>query len=241
MKVGIFGDSFGVEGKNPITETSKPWFFYLKDQHEVHNFCCSGTSLYYAYDRYLNQKDQNFDKVIFLVTSVGRLSIITEPFEHGYSNQVTHYEHAKGLLVHAMKNKHEKRTMLYQTAVNYFLHYYDVKQEKLNHQLLLERIRQISNSLIIPNFLDSFPEERNYTCLNDISEIDYIHYHNQIPEGKNFMFYDARHCHFNDDNNKIFGQCILEWIDNGHWNLDLSKYQKPVEPVNYYMVDNFCQ
>ena len=239
MKIGIFGDSFGDGGKMPITEKSRPWYNYLSDYHEVHNYSASGVSLYYSYNRYLENKEVEFDRVIFLVTSVGRLSILTGKQELTFPNQVTHFDHAKGLLVHAVKKNHSHRIMLYQTAMNYFLHYQDQKQERLYHQLMLEKIRQIPNCLILPNFTDSFPMESGYVCLHNISEIDDHHYRNELTQDYNFMFFDVRHCHFHDENNNIFGQKILKWIDTGEWNLNMSEFTTPSDPLSYYMSNNF--
>lgn len=239
MKIGIFGDSFGTANNMPVTEKSRPWFDYVGDQHEIFNYCESGSSLYWSYDKYLST-DCQFDKIIFLVTFPGRLRILTTECEKNYPDQVTHYDHAKGLLEYAIRNNHTRRIMLYRTAINYFLHYQDQKQEKLNHQLLLEKIRQIPNCLVIPNFKESFPNESNYSYLFQISEIDDNYYRDQLTENKNFTFYDARHCHFNDENNKIFGDHILKWIDTGEWKLDISEYQNPSDSFDYYISSSFA-
>lgn len=232
MNIGIFGDSFGCSGK--VLSTSKPWYILLKEQHEVFNTCRQGSNLFYAYESYLRNQGRQFDKVIFLVTALGRIRVHSLYHSDNWTSEIPNYDRARELLQKAQKLNDHRRIEIYQTAVNYFLYFYSLDQEKILHGLMLEKIRQIPNSLVIPCFDNSFPGQTNYSCLMDISLIDLDFYKNQLDNLGNHRFVDRRHCHMNDANNRIFAGKIMEWIDSGVWNLEINDYQNPAEPYGYY-------
>ena len=69
MIIGIFGDSFASEEWHP-----SGWSCYLRTQYQynIQNFGASATSLFWSYQQLIKNID-NFDTIIFVATSPGRL------------------------------------------------------------------------------------------------------------------------------------------------------------------------
>lgn len=69
MKIGIFGDSFASEEWRP-----GGWSCLLQTQYQynIQNFAISATSLFWSYQQLIKNID-NFDTIIFVATSPGRL------------------------------------------------------------------------------------------------------------------------------------------------------------------------
>jgi len=78
MKIAVFGDSFGDDYNlwpDPYLGVGPSWIDYLRNQNiEIDNYSCGGASLFYGYQRFISTY-QKYDKVIFLVTSPGRISV----------------------------------------------------------------------------------------------------------------------------------------------------------------------
>ena len=71
MKLGVFGDSYSLDGE-------KSWVGILNEQlkSDMSNYSVGGSSFDYSYFQF-RKYNQYFDKIIFIVTSINRGSIFT--------------------------------------------------------------------------------------------------------------------------------------------------------------------
>lgn len=230
-KIGIFGDSYGAHKDGA---KGSPWPEWLARNHEldVWNFCVGGSSLWYSLNMFL-QEHEKFDKIVFLVTGVGRMWL---KFHNRY-RQFTNSGHINNpQSLEDIINQHyrgDKYMNEFLDAMKgYYRYLFDHEKETFFHQLMIKEIRKIRpDCLIIPCF-DSLMDDHPYS-LYDIHLIDIKHY-KLDPEYS--AQHENRHCHFNQENNIIFSEKIKRWIDTGYFKLDIADYTVSTQPMSYYFL-----
>lgn len=232
MKIGIFGDSYAARHKHG---TGLAWFEHLQKNHNLDVTCFGqpGSSLYYSYTKFIKHHI-DFDKVVFLVTGPGRLTLPIPP-EYDQQNDalrhVTNYDSFK-FTVDANFKYDNYLNRISEALKLYYTYLMDVDRDLLYHQLLIKEIQQVRpDGLFIPCFNNlGFPSKKT---LFDIHYIDIKHYNLTESEA---VHRDIRHCHMNYENNTIFSNLIKRWIDTGEFDLDqnFSMFTPSV-----YSVENF--
>jgi hypothetical protein len=224
--LAIFGDSYGRSGGYDIAE--KDWVDFIRatGEFKVTNFSVGGSSLWYSYDLFLKHKD-SFDKVIFLVTSPGRLWITSPlakiaPFQN-YNVKIK-AELASGI---------EKKQ--YQTIVDYYELIHDNDLEDIRHQLMVENIGRLrSDTIVYPCFPTPYIDD---VGLYEITKFEDLHL--GLTQNTKDKFYregrrDSRTCHMTEENNKIVADLFLQRLNNRVHKLDISKLIKPKNKLEYY-------
>lgn len=216
MKIGIFGDSYADKHPDGL---GKAWFEILRDRYNLDVTCFgqNGSSVYYSYTKFIEHHNQ-FDKIIFLVTGPGRLTL---PIPKKYDEMsialrhVTNYDSFKYSVNSNFKNDRYLRHVASALEL-YYLFLMDFEKDRLFHRLLIEEIRRVRpDGLYIPCF-----DNLEFSCektLSDIHRIDIAHYN--LTE-KEAIHRDIRHCHMNEKNNRTFAELIKNWVDSGDFDLD---------------------
>ena len=215
MKIGIFGDSFGDKSRVPETSTSKAWTTYIAEEFDIDNHCVSGSSFYYSAKLFL-KTHHLYDKIIFLVTDLGRLEV---PPNFGINIK----QSTISSITHATEMAEETGNIIYKVAADYFFYFSDLDKEGFFQYAAIDKLRSIrkENILFLPCFFYSVDEQDRKN--NELFRIASLDETNSISE-KSGRIDDTRHCHFNDQNNIIFANNIKNWILNGVWNFNINDY-----------------
>ena len=229
MKIGIFGDSFAddynlwpshFEGVGPS------WIEYIRDQDiEVDNFSFGGSGLYYSYEKFISNF-QKYDKIIFLVTTPGRISLEhNEEYGHWYS--LTQVQ--KELKTCFEYNKNVRLNAVY----SYFKYIKNNNFDNLVQDMLIERISKTHNSmLMIPSFDHSRIQELMPFVKISEFEASFWNLTDVLPNNENL--HDARKCHMCEENNLMVGEEIFNWIKTDKFNLDPKKFKTPTREFEHY-------
>jgi hypothetical protein len=239
MKLAIYGDSYGREHIPPSSPDPRLWCNLLRDPGvlAVTNYCAKGSSLWFSYKNFIETNIQ-YDKIVFLVTQSGRLTVNTAQ---------ARTVHVSGL---ANAERNLKRfpssidRTVWNAAVQYYQHLYTEEYSRVTHGLMLEEIKKIRpDALLIP----CFPEKESLYSINNnfslwrVSLLDTDYYLKQQPELASaatvrswWIELEDRRAHMNDANNKILADLIRCWVHTGIIELKIEDFVYPTEPVEYY-------
>ena len=230
MKIAIFGDSFGDDhinwkDQNRWLDVGPSWIDYLRQFHNVDNFCGGGASLYFS-KRIFDKTDlSKYDKVIFLITnSCRRFAYMPgdhEEFGSNWNPSNTQYM--------LEKQKHSPEKLAHLTAMDMFFKYTYNESDEHFHQLMIDDInRKCPTGFII--------EVAYGSVIGGVSELELKYFNKQqfheiLLEG----FQDARKCHMSEENNLILGKHMHHCIINDIYpTLDKSMFINPTQPFEYY-------
>lgn len=216
MNIAIYGDSFA--DYKHASNNKKTWMHFLEDKlnSKITCFANSGSGLYFSVKKYL-ETNQNFDKIIFVVTIPGRLYVP----QVGTTNvHISNIVRARFVSENS-RNLTEKN--IYSAALNYLLNIQNYEEELFKHYCMLDRIIRSDSLLLVPVCSESL-ECYSGTTLNDVSLIDSEHY--DIDQN---LINDLRCCHMNQRNNEIFADKIYEWIISGKFNFKKEDFTTPTE------------
>ena len=207
MKIGIFGDSFADDQSMWIEhfkEVGPSWIDYLRDQNiEIDNYAFAGSGLYYSYDKFISNF-QKYDKIIFLVTSPGRICLPDEDGKYSHCFSVAKVE--KDLATCFDYNKKVRLN----AVRDYFLYVKNEKFDNLVHDLLIENIsKKHSSILMIPSFI--YSRIQSLMPFVKISEFEATFWNltDTLPHGREFQ--DARKCHMCEENNLMVGKEVFNY------------------------------
>ena len=232
MKIGIFGDSYA--DRHPHGN-GQAWFEMLRDRFNLDVTCFGrkGSSLYYSYKKFIDHYEQ-FDKIIFLVTGPSRLTL---PIPQEYDNENDTLRHVTNYnsFYHNVTSNFRNDRYLQQVSKAlklYYAYLMDAEKDFLFHRLLIEEIQRVRpDGLYIPCFNNlGFSSKKT---LFDIHCIDVAHYKLSDHEA---CHREIRHCHFNQENNKILSDLVKHWIDTNDFDLDrdFGLFTRSTMPVEYY-------
>lgn len=229
MKIGIFGDSFAddynlwpshFEGVGPS------WIDYIRDQNiAVDNYASGGSGLYYSYEKFISSF-QKYDRIIFLVSTPGRITI-TKDGEYGHWFNLRQVENELAACF-----EYEKKVRL-NAIYNYFKYVKNDKFDNLVQDLLIERILKTHNKiLMIPSF--EWSRIKGSIPFMTIPEFEASFWNlpEAIPSGQDLV--DARKCHMCEENNLIVGEEMVNWIKTDKFNLDPKKFKTPTRKFEHY-------
>ncbi len=229
MKIAVFGDSFA----GTIIDDKEAWPDMLGGRYTLQNFALGGTSLYWSIEK-LIEKHEDFDTIIFFVTSKGRIEVAKQlippndpdvfSYIAGFTDAHFRLERMNtwprdGVDVEFWKNA-------YQAAIDYYKFFHNYKKETLIHQLLVNKIKEIRPDAIIIN---SFTDEK--IGMNEIYQMENLSW-NITPEEINTNYYDKRSCHMTSRNNEIFSKEIENYILGSRESDFEIRLEKFVAPTN---------
>jgi hypothetical protein len=217
MKIGIFGDSFA---HSRMDNPTPGWPDILAKKYKVENLSEPGSSLYYSVDLFL-RKQVTFDKIIFIATNVGRLTLPTlntrKKFIPNYHNAV------------ALKEVFKNDTIFLKTldaAIGYFEYIQNVNYDKLVHNLMLEEVKRVRPDAIV---LEAFGSP-DFDSMFQIQLKEEIAW-NYSPIVSSFN--DRRNCHMTVENNAIFAEKVEEWLHGAPVKINLDDFVTPMNKEFY--------
>jgi hypothetical protein len=235
--IGIFGDSWASH-----TMPNTPgigWQQIVKEHYDgpdyfVDNYARPGSSLYFSYENFLVHHHK-FDKIIFVVTSSGRL-LLPDGLTDNVTRHVNTYFTANSLLKKLPDDpKFDKDRKILETAVAYFTYIYDINEHRHYSRLMIEEIRRIRpDALIVPTTVDERIPGFEHPCLHEIiNEVELTYWGITGDDIESLV--ELRSCHMSKENNEIFAKKIITWIDTGHWTpLSIDEFVNPLLPWKEY-------
>ena len=233
MKVGIYGDSFAARHGLGIGD---PWHQMLTDKFNIPSFSygVNGSSLYYSFSKF-EKTHHLYKKIVFVATSPGRFMLpqLPEPWaDNPLLQHINSYQGFKNQISLSQNNGPYLRATA--NAIDgYYKYVLNFASDNLFHRLMIKEITAIRpDALVVFAFSNNGEENATkYTTLNDVSNIDIQHYNIDINKAS---WADKRHCHMNQENNYIFASMIADWVNTGYFNLDISKFITPSNPIEEY-------
>ena len=133
MNLAIFGDSFGVEQRQP---DNVGWSALLADRFSVSNFCQSGVGEYKILQQILEHPVDNFNCIVVSHTSPYRVHAAINPL---HSESATHAN------CDIIFTDIESRTDEFSVACQYyFKHVFDPKYYRDVHNLICQEIHRLT-------------------------------------------------------------------------------------------------
>lgn len=241
MRIGVFGDSFSSYlTPNGYNFQNNFWVDLLSNKHNVTNHSLSGTNLYWSYNM-LEKYASNYDIALLTVTGPYRFYI-----PHADSHRVQHafnINQVERLLAEGTTKFTRKDFAILTILQGFMLKVQNHEQDALHHLLLVEQIkRQFPNVILIPTMhgclnprtLFTHGTVDKITTMGDIGFID-LEYYNMKWED---MTMDIRPGHMSSENNVIFSEEILKYLESDRTNtftIDLSLYKKPTISKNEFI------
>ena len=242
-KILILGDSYA-ELTPPLIRkddyanhsTGPSWTFLLDEnpRYKVTNLAESGSSIWFSFRNFICHH-MPYDKIIFVATQPTRLYCPIDcerPIKHH-----THHHPRRNKLREHYREIDPTHTVVEKIdAVDlYFKHIIDLEERAVVQRLMIKEIRDIRpDTILIPAFHDSIFDYEG-ACLFDISKnelkdtnMDYSKLHKTHD--------DMRACHMIDENNRIFYEHVLRWIDGENVSLHVDDFK--VMSIEH--VDRYC-
>jgi hypothetical protein len=213
---------------NPVS-----WTNILKNKYslDVKNYSYGGTSAFWSLLKIKEHVD-SVDVVIFVVTALGRLYTPNEEVSLSNINSVTHH----------LKTEGNQHTVLYQAALQYYLHLDNDDMNNFIHRNVVKEAIEIANIhnkrlILIPAFDDSvFYQNIFKISLNKISKreryVNNVSMLNPITVEKQTMAN-----HMTPVNNKILAEKIYQLLTSETTvSLDDFDFTKYADPSIYWNI-----
>ena len=221
MKIAIFGDSFA---HSRMDNSTPGWPEILAKKYTVRNHAQSGSALYYSVDLFL-KNHQFADKIIFIVTTPGRLTL---PINDLRKKFIPNYHNATSL-----KEVFKEDTIFLKVidaAIGFFLHVQNDKYEKFIHNLMIEEVKRVRPDAII---IDAFGSPPAFDSMYQI-QLKEERAWNYSPLVASFS--DRRNCHMTVENNAIFAEKVEEWLHGAPVKINLDDFVTPMNK-EFYLKD----
>lgn len=239
----ILGDSFADATScwpHRFSDVGPGWTELLAqhDSYNITNLAVGGSSFYYSYKNFI-ENHSNFDRVVFLVTHPGRISLDI-PNLTNYSS-ARHHSGLDSLSSLKKLANYDKIALDYINALeDYFLYIQNHDYDVYCQWTFIEHIQRLKpNTILIPCFNNSLPNilgdpmsEIGHKEIASVFNIEFTHsiFKNLANQGLN----DARKCHMCEENNYIFYLEVLKWMNGEPVSIDLSVYKEPTKDVSHY-------
>ena len=239
MKIAIFGDSHGDceylpwKGFDSAVGPGWPELLAASRRFSVTNFAKGGSGIYYSYQLFLKHHTQ-FDKVIFIPSSIGR-------FDIQLSDQVAQVIPGFAHTLERWLEKYPKHSVDYNklsAAINYCTYAMDYEKEKTFNQLITANVKTIRPDVIyIPAFQHNQELPADCIALTDLSakEEDLLNVsRRELKKGP--PVWDVRKCHISEEHNTMLYKKVIDAIDNNHQfaYITVNDIVKPTKPVSFY-------
>jgi hypothetical protein len=216
MRVAIFGDSFA----RHMCDENKTlaWWQILANDFDITNYGEPGSCLYYSVELF-QKHHKSYDKIIFCMTSPGRI-IIPEEHIFQYGGRLVQNMTAMSVLSYVKENIIPEKRNFFKAALDYFTYIQHNGYDNYTHQLIKNDIlRERPDGL----FVDSLNE------LGAVFDMENSHYGVDKHAAHN-EFRDIRHCHMTPQNNLIFANMVKEWLLGNPFVFSLDKFVTPTIP-----------
>ena len=240
--IAIFGDSFAA---SPHLENSKLVEGFLKEIYNICNreydaqevsllrkkwgekykgwpryldadiYSYSGSDIYYSYNQFLNNHSK-YEKCIFVITGTLR-----------YSSNINGWMHSASIedAVEGAKFATNKVVRNYYTTLSEFfqnIYYKDINRIESINTAMIDSIKLRRPDTL---FINAFPDLKNVYDL-ELNSWNMTH-----EESQDYTkYFDLRHCHMTNENNKILAEYIKENLNQSSY-LDLSNIKWKVPTV----------
>ena len=230
MKIGVFGDSFAALKFEKNTTLS--WVDILSKKYDITNFSLTGSSLFYSVQKF-KSFHQDYDKIIFLVTSPGRLLLEYQPyFKRPEDVNITSLSTTEycynNLINHPTTHENDMMLKIYKAALDYFKYIKNDEYDRYIHNLMVtDIVNTRSDAILIPVTRDSLKLYKNV-----MDEI-------KIMEMKEWglspfsTFADFRNCHMTEENNAIFATKVEKWLNGSPVEIRLDDFVTPMNKEFY--------
>lgn len=253
MKIAIYGDSFANSQEHnapgDLIDRGKSWVEHLSEIHEVFNFSCSGSSLFYSYKLFL-ENNKNFDYNIFLITEPNRITLPYNP-SLTTDNEPGLTEHINLNIVNSFSrfSDNNNHNIIISALKSYYSLIHNMEATKIFHNLMVNDIKRLNqNTIVIPCFRYSTPlmeislncisayEYDNSVIMKTLWKNRYYTWKHIEDENGKWTFNDYRKCHLNEENNKILSTIINNAIINKQQtiDLDLNQFVQSSKDIEYY-------
>jgi len=226
MNIGIFGDSFALDGWTYQT----PWWKYLiRHGHTVNSYANASTSILYS-AKLIQEHASKYDFIIWCVTNTNRLTVPIDE-DPGILNSIQIIDfvdpHIKGNLENTnIKIKLIKDWFKYiQEPDELFL----VGAGVVTYMLSIYK-----NLMVIPCFIDPVGTKFN---LSEVSNNELKHYFSdkETPFTLYKNYDEFRCCHLSIENNKILGNLIGGNLSHGIFQPSYENFvTAPNKPRDFY-------
>jgi hypothetical protein len=227
MKIAIYGDSFGA---NPIgvkdyslyPYVKSSWWEILSTKYNVTNFCEWSASLLYSTEQFI-QTHQEFDKIIFLITHPGRITV-------KHNLQYKHFVNYEYSTFWRRDAKKQGWNDLLDAVLLYYKFIQNDSLSSIQHQSYLSYIKSIrADMFLIPCFQHSF---KNNFSLCDIFDKEQQYWNTEYKVDK----LDIRKGHLTNSNHVILANIFDNMLVNGVFNANIQMFEDPDLPKGKYIL-----
>lgn len=234
MKIAVFGDSFAC--RIPYNKTPS-WVDLLSMQHDVTNFAEQGSSLFYSLRLFL-ESQSNFDKVIFVITTPGRLHLEGPLHLDKMDQFVAGLASVEFKLANLEKKQHKHffKYRLFNALKEYYALIQNTDYDRHVHYLMVNEIKSIRpDAILIPTAATSMSDYKGQYTMDDISKYEISAWDSTVGD---IRPRDTRNSHMTVENNEIFFKHVLRWLDGQSVVIDLKNFVQPMNKEFYFdMVD----
>jgi hypothetical protein len=225
MKLGIFGDSYGISSvrDNDIPDLSWVQIIANTGKYTVTNYCIGGSDLWFSYQKFVTHQHE-FNKIIFLVTNPHRVYLPKVDLFTNFANAKLR----AGLFDGELKTQ-------YQLAVSYYENLHNFEKDELCHELVVEKIKSIRSDIILYPCFD-------LPYLKDFSLVEITNFEDLAlgltsdirQRFNNNKLRDSRKCHMIGENNLVVANMFMDRLEGKNTTLSREVLKTPNKPIEYY-------
>jgi hypothetical protein len=228
VKIAIYGDSFGANpigvknGYSPYPHVGLSWWEMLASKYTITNFCEWSGSLLFSTNQFLKTHEQ-FDKIIFLVTQPGRITVKDNEKNRHFIN----YEYSTFWKKDARK---QGWSSLLDSVLSYYKYINNNEYSSLQHVSYLTYLQSLrSDIFLIPCFENSF---KNNFCLCDIFNKEQEFWN----VGYNVEKLDIRKGHLTNPNHEVLFDVFDKMIQTNTLSINIDMFKNPDLPKEKYIL-----
>lgn len=242
MRVAIFGDSWvdphhGHDSDRSMDKLA--WAVQLpNNRYQVDIYAMSGSSLYWAYQKFL-EKHQDYDKCIFVVTSLSRFPKTGVQTLSGKRYHVPNYETANYLLETQGNDFDFKRKGRLQAFMGYYMHLQEDKYDADMAHLMIDKIKELKpDTIVVPICHHPSLLLEELTPLSKYREvmfnsIDPSRTEEMITGRWNFKEINCV-CHVSKEINQLIAKDMEQALETGVWNPQIPERVEHLHGLDYY-------
>lgn len=233
MKIAVFGDSFAFKAPG---NTTPNWVDHVRAKYTtVDNYSLSGSSLFYSIQHFYKNHCK-YDKILFVVTTPGRILLPTFISDNLGTNSIPGIATIELWIKRTQKEidtgntKNKFKLEVYQAIKNYFYYVKNHEYDVHVHDLMVDDIiKQRPDVILIPAFKDSHKKYANETTMHDISKKEEFAWNLEY----NLDGRDSRNSHMTVENNAIFAEQAIKWIQGSSVKINLDDFVTPMNKEFY--------
>ena len=242
IKLAIFGDSWadphhGHDHDASMNNSAWPVLIPYQ-QYQTDIYAMSGNSLYWAYQKFM-EKQQDYDRCIFIVTSLGRYHKTGIQTLSGKRYHVPNYETANYLLETQSNDFDFKRKGRLQAFKGYYMHLQDDQCDADMARLMIDKIKQVRpDTIIVPICHHPSQLLEELTPLNRYRElmfnsIDPAQTEEMIKGNWNYKEINCI-CHVSKEINQLIANDMTQALASGVWDPQIPQHVKHEHSLDYY-------